>query len=70
MTKFYSPSKIFVVAFLFITAGFYSCKTTREIATVNVKPISTAKLLKNVEENSLGYDNFSIISQKHLLKSV
>lgn len=60
MVKFYSWSKLFVVAFLLIALGLSSCKTTREITTVNVKSISTAKLLKNVEENSLVYESFSI----------
>ncbi len=60
MVKFYSSSKLFVIAFLLIAAGFSSCKTAREVTTVNVKPISTVKLLKNVEENSLFYENFSI----------
>ena len=45
---------------MFIALGFSSCKTSREIATVNVKPIGTAKLLKNIEENRLVYESLSI----------
>jgi hypothetical protein len=45
---------------LLIALGISSCKTTREITTGNVKPIGTEKLLKNVAENSLDYENFSI----------
>jgi len=60
MVNFYSSSKLFVFAFLLISVGFFSCKTPREITRVNIKPISTAKLLKNIEENSLVYESFSI----------
>lgn len=59
MVKFRKAYKwpFFVV---FIWIGFASCKTSREISTVIAKPISTAKLLKNVEENSFDYNSFSI----------
>jgi len=59
MVKFRKAYKwpVFVVLVLI---GFTSCKTTREISTVVAKPISTAKLLKNVEENSFDYSSFSI----------
>ena len=60
MVKFLPPSKIFIFAFLISVLGFSSCKTTREIPTENIKPIGTAKLLKNVEDNSLVYQSFSI----------
>jgi len=60
MGKFYSSSKFIVFAFLLIALGFSSCKTPRELTTVKVKPIGTEKLLKNVAENSLDYENFSI----------
>jgi hypothetical protein len=45
---------------LLIAIGFSSCKTSREIATTNLKPIGTARLLKNIEENSLVYESLSI----------
>ena len=60
MAKFSSSSKLLIFAFLLIALGFSSCKTTREVATTNVKPIGTAKLLKNVTENSLVYESLSI----------
>lgn len=60
MGRFYSSSKLIAVVFLLIALGISSCKTTREITTGNVKPIGTEKLLKNVAENSLDYENFSI----------
>lgn len=49
-----------VLLVLAITAGLTSCKSTRNIPTVTAKPISTSKLLKNIEENSFDYDHFSI----------
>ena len=60
MDRFYSSSKLIAVVFLLIVLGISSCKTAREITTGNVKPIGTEKLLKNVAENSLDYENFSI----------
>ncbi len=51
----------FVVYFLFIlTTGLWSCKTPREVTRVNVKPISTPKLLKNIENTGLSYDYLTI----------
>jgi hypothetical protein len=51
----------FVIYFLFIlTTGWWSCKTPREVARVNVKPISTPKLLKNIENTGLSYDYLTI----------
>jgi len=60
MVKLKSPFKLFVPLFVIIVLGFSSCKTTREIPSANLKPIGTAKLLKNVAENSLVYECFSI----------
>ncbi len=51
---------LFPIALLFIALGLSSCKTTRKIATENVKPIGTARLLKNISENSLSYEHLSI----------
>jgi hypothetical protein len=51
----------FFIYFLFIlTTGLWSCKTPREVASVNVKPISTPKLLKNIENTGLSYDYLTI----------
>lgn len=51
----------FVIYLLFIlTTGLWSCKTPREITRVNVKPISTPKLLKNIENTGLSYDYLTI----------
>lgn len=45
---------------MLIALGFSSCKTSREITTTHIKPIGTAKLLKNIEENRLVYESLSI----------
>ncbi len=51
----------FVIFSIFIlTTGVWSCKTPREVANVNVKPISTPKLLKNIENTGLSYDYLTI----------
>lgn len=60
MGKFLRGFRWPVLLFLAITAGLTSCKSTRNIPTVTAKPISTSKLLKNIEENSFDYDHFSI----------
>ena len=60
MVRIQSPFNLFVFVFLIIVLGFSSCKTTREIPTANIKPIGTARLLKNVAENSLVYESFTI----------
>jgi len=60
MAKFSSSSKLLAFAFLLIALGFSACKTTREVTTASVKPIGTAKLLKNVTENSLAFESLSI----------
>jgi hypothetical protein len=60
MARFYSSYRILIIAFFLIAIGFSSCKTTREILKHDIKPLSTQKLLKNIEENSLGYENLSI----------
>ncbi len=60
MVGLHSSSKFILIAFLLIALGFSSCKSSREIATTHVKPIGTAKLLKNIEENSLVYESLSI----------
>src|SRR5665648_1017050 len=43
-----------------ILLGLSSCKTTHVVTTSAVKPISTNKLIRNVENNSFNYKHFSI----------
>jgi len=47
---------------LFVLAGFSSCRTTRVATTSpgNVKPISTGKLIRNIENNAFDYTHLSI----------
>ncbi|MCG6190732.1 DUF4292 domain-containing protein [Maribellus maritimus] len=40
--------------------GFSSCRTARNIEMVEAKPMSTGKLLKQVEKNAFDYSYFSI----------
>jgi hypothetical protein len=49
---------VFVV--LFLALWFSSCRTVRELPTVEAKPISTGKLLKKVEQNAFDYNYFTI----------
>lgn len=60
MIRFHSSSKFTFIALLLIALGFSSCKTSREITTTHLKPIGTAKLLKNIEENRLVYESLTV----------
>ena len=60
MVRFQNSSKLLLIAFLVIAVGFSSCKTPREVTTAHVRPIGTAKLLKNIEQNNLVYESLSI----------
>lgn len=48
------------VMLVVIAAGFSSCRTTRDLTTEKIRPISTSKLLKRVEKNAFEYDYLSI----------
>ena len=60
MVRRHPQFNLFALLFLIIVFGFSSCKTSREIPNVNIKPIGTNKLLKNIAENSLVYESLSI----------
>jgi len=60
MVSFRNAFKFYGFAIIILALSLSSCKTTREISTVKAKPISTNKLLKNVEQNAFNYDNFSV----------
>jgi hypothetical protein len=53
-------SKFAYIFLLILTTGLWSCKTTREVASVNIKPISTQKLLKSIENTGLNYEYLTI----------
>ena len=60
MVRRHPQFNLFALLFLIIVFGFSSCKTSREIPKLNIKPIGTNKLLKNIAENSLVYESLSI----------
>jgi hypothetical protein len=43
-----------------VAAGLSSCRTTRDLTTEKVRPISTNKLLNRVEKNAFEYDYLTI----------
>lgn len=49
-----------ILIVLSVTIFVISCKATREISTTVARPISTSKLLDNIEKNAFNYDYFSI----------
>jgi len=49
-----------VVVVFFIALWFSSCRTVRELPTVEAKPISTGRLLKKVEQNAFDYNQLTI----------
>jgi len=49
-----------VLISLLLAFGFFSCRTVKEIPTVEVKPMTTGRLLKKVEQNAFDYNDFSI----------
>ena len=54
--------KSYLWIFIIVLLGFSSCRTTRvaTTSTSNVKPISTSKLIRNIENNAFYYKNLSI----------
>lgn len=50
----------FLIMGMAILTGLSSCKTTRKIADVDLKPLSTGRLLRKVEQNAFDYDNLTI----------
>lgn len=52
----YRPFFILILALI----GFGSCKTTKVITTEKVRPISTNRLIKKIDQNSFDYEVLSI----------
>ena len=48
---------LFVVAILVLVS---SCRAPKELAVANVKPMSTNKLLKHIEQNAFDYEDLTI----------
>ena len=55
-------SRLRIFVFLLVTTaiGLSSCRTTRDLTSEKVRPISTSKLLKRVEQNAFDYDYLTI----------
>ena len=51
---------IFLICFLLGTSLFYSCKAPRSVTSLKLKPISTGKIIKNLNEKPSGFDQLSI----------
>ncbi len=49
-----------VIVLLLVIFWLSSCRTARELPTAVVKPISTGKLLKRVEQNTFNYEYLTI----------
>ena len=60
MNKLHLALKWETLILLCIALLVTSCKTTREIPLAIARPISTTKLLSNIEENAFIYEYFSI----------
>ena len=61
MTYFRFLFKFPLIVFLLLSLWFTSCRTTKDLPTGTVaKPVSAAKLLKNVEKNTFKYEYFAI----------
>ena len=52
--------KIPVILSVLIAVVVLSCRTTREITVDEIRPVSTGKLLKEVERNAFDYKYFSV----------
>ncbi|MDD4144415.1 MAG: hypothetical protein PHN68_07260, partial [Prolixibacteraceae bacterium] len=52
--------QIFSLTVILIVLGLASCRTVRKMPVASVKPISTEKLLRRVEQNVLDYKDLSI----------
>lgn len=60
MGKIHNRLLMLMVAVVLFQGFFSSCKAPKEMAEIKVKPVSTSKLLKKVEENAFHYDHLSI----------
>ncbi|WP_299578467.1 DUF4292 domain-containing protein [uncultured Sunxiuqinia sp.] len=56
-TRFYRP---YIYLILVVLLGFSSCKTSKMVTTESVRPISTNRLIKKVQEKAFDYDMLAI----------
>jgi len=59
-TGFIRVHQIFYLAVFFIVMGMSSCRIVREIPAEAIKPMSTEKLLRRVEQNVFDYKDLTI----------
>ncbi len=52
--------KVFLVLGMAVLTGLSSCKTARTIRDVDLKPLSTGRLVRKVDQNAFDYDNLTI----------
>lgn len=52
--------RILIVLLVVVASGLSSCRTTRDLTTEKIRPISTNKLLNRVEKNAFEYDYLTI----------
>lgn len=50
----------YIILFLFMLFGISSCKTSRVVTTEKVRPISTNRLIRKVEDKSFDYNMLAI----------
>ncbi|WP_372946879.1 DUF4292 domain-containing protein [Mariniphaga sp.] len=51
--------RVFFVLFLLVV-GFSSCRTSRDLTTERIRPLSAEKLLEQVEQNAFDYSDLTI----------
>ncbi len=52
-------SRVFFVLFVLVV-GFSSCRTSRDLTTERIRPLSAEKLLEQVEQNAFDYSDLTI----------
>jgi hypothetical protein len=52
--------RILIVLLVVVASGLSSCRTTRDLTTEKIRPISANKLLNRVEKNAFEYDYLTI----------
>ena len=55
-----SRSRLFIVLWIVATVSLSSCRTARNITAEKIRPVSTGRLLKKVEQNAIDYDYLTI----------
>lgn len=59
-TNFVGRARIFFVVTVAAVVGFYSCRTARDLPAEKIKPMTSERILKRVQQNAFDYDNLTI----------